>query len=115
MYFSKQPLILVGTHWLADSISNGRLGGKREQELAQLRNRCLGRYELKGLQKEEYVEICKVSGIPTNCAWKLWELGNGNFRKSEGVLRLTLARVSISGKESATLEDLEATKAMMYL
>ncbi|MDE5602635.1 MAG: AAA family ATPase [Helicobacter sp.] len=115
MDFSKQPLTLVGTHWLADSISNGRLGSKREQELAQLRNRCLGRYELKGLQKEEYVEICKVSGIPTNCAWKLWELGNGNFRKSEGVLRLTLARVSISGKESATLEDLEATKAMMYL
>lgn len=115
MDFSKQPLILVGTHWLADSISSGRLGSKREQELAQLRNRCLGRYELKGLQKEEYIEICKVSGIPTNCAWKLWELGAGNFRQSEGVLRLTLARVSLSGKESATLEDLESTKAMMYL
>ncbi|WP_300827061.1 AAA family ATPase [Helicobacter sp. UBA3407] len=115
MDFSKQPLILVGTHWLADSISSGRLGSKREQELAQLRNRCLGRYELKGLQKEEYIEICKVSGIPTNCAWKLWELGGGNFRQSEGVLRLTLARVSLSSKESATLEDLEATKAMMYL
>ncbi len=115
MDFSKQPLILVGTHWLADSISSGRLGSKREQELAQLRNRCLGRYELKGLQKEEYIEICKVSGIPTNCAWKLWELGRGNFRQSEGVLRLTLARVSLSGKESATLEDLEATRAMMYL
>ncbi|WP_416860589.1 hypothetical protein [Helicobacter ganmani] len=39
----------------------------------------------------------------------------GNFRQSEGVLRLTLARVSLSGKESATLEDLESTKAMMYL
>ncbi len=115
MDFSKQPLILVGTHWLADSISSGRLGSKREQELAQLRNRCLGRYELKGLQKEEYIEICKVSGIPTNCAWKLWELGGGNFRQSEGVLRLTLARVSLSNKESATLEDLESTKAMMYL
>ncbi|WP_026943974.1 AAA family ATPase [Helicobacter rodentium] len=115
MDFSKQPLILVGTHWLADSISSGRLGSKKEQELAQLRNRCLGRYELRGLQKEEYIEICKVSGIPTNCAWKLWELGGGNFRQSEGVIRLTLARVSLSGKESATLEDLEATKAMMYL
>ena len=115
MDFSKQPLILVGTHWLADSISSGRLGSKKEQELAQLRNRCLGRYELRGLQKEEYIEICKVSGIPTNCAWKLWELGGGNFRQSEGVIRLTLARVSLSGEESATLEDLEATKAMMYL
>ncbi|TLE14497.1 hypothetical protein LS72_008835 [Helicobacter apodemus] len=115
MDFSKQPLILVGTHWLADSLSNGRLGSKREQELAQLRNRCLGRYELKGLQKEEYIEICKVSGIPSNCAWKLWELGCGNFRKSEGVIRLTLTRVSLSGNESATLEDLESTKAMMYL
>ena len=115
MDFSKQPLILVGTHWLADSISSGRLGSKKEQELAQLRNRCLGRYELRGLQKEECIEICKVSGIPTNCAWKLWELGGGNFRQSEGVIRLTLARVSLSGEESATLEDLEATKAMMYL
>lgn len=115
MDFSKQPLILVGTHWLADSLSNGRIGSKREQELAQLKNRCLGRYELKGLQKEEYIEICKVSGIPSNCAWKLWELGCGNFRKSEGVIRLTLTRVSLSGNESATLEDLESTKAMMYL
>ena len=115
MDFSKQPLILVGTHWLADSLSSGRLGSKKEQELAQLRNRCLGRYELRGLQKEEYIEICKVSRIPTNCAWKLWELGGGNFRQSEGVIRLTLARVSLSGEESATLEDLEATKAMMYL
>lgn len=115
MDFSKQPLILVGTHWLADSISSGRLGSKREQELAQLRNRCLGRYELKGLQKEECVEVCKASGIPSNCAWKLWELGGGNFRKSEGVLRLTLARVSLSGKESASLEDLESTTEMMYL
>lgn len=115
MDFSKQPLILVGTHWLADSLSSGKLGSKREQELAQLRNRCLGRYELKGLQKEEYIEICKASGIPTNCAWKLWELGCGNFRKTEGVLRLTLARVSLSGESNATLDDLESTRAMMYL
>lgn len=115
MDFSAQPLILVGTHWLADSISSGRLGSKREQELSQLKNRCLGRYELSGLDKEEYVEICKASGIPSKCAWKLYELGGGNFRKTEGVLRLTLTRVSLSGGESIEVEDLESTKSMMYL
>ena len=115
MDFSSQPLILVGTHWLADSISSGRLGSKREQELSQLKNRCLGRYELSGLDKEEYVEICKASGIPSKCAWKLYELGAGNFRKTEGVLRLTLTRVSLSGGESIEIEDLESTKSMMYL
>ena len=115
MDFSGQPLILVGTHWLADSISSGRLGSKREQELSQLKNRCLGRYELSGLDKEEYVEICKASGIPSKCAWKLYELGGGNFRKTEGILRLTLTRVSLSGGESIEVEDLESTKSMMYL